>query len=172
MGIFNLFGNKTSHEDDVLLVTYLFLWTMANADKEYHQKEEQWISEWIAEHPQAKMKKLYETLKTKKLDFKEWQDILNRCSWDEKVTILAECVELVAVDGVFTAVEVEGLKLLAGTIGADKEKLREIILKHHNIDIDKISQDTNQAKPNPNPNNPDRNTIQGFREGSEENNEG
>ena len=37
MGIFNLFGTKTTHEDDVLAVTYLLMWGIANSDEEFHQ---------------------------------------------------------------------------------------------------------------------------------------
>mgnify|MGYP001173127010 FL=1 len=167
MGIFNLFGTKTTHEDDVLVVTYLLMWGIANSDEEFHEKEDQWIREWIAEHPQSKMKKLHKRLETLKLDAEQMQGILNRCSWDEKAAILAECVELIMIDGVMTPTEADGLRALAATINADIGKIREIILKHHNVDIDKISKNTNQVKTNPNPNNPDRNTIQGFRQGSE-----
>ena len=135
MGIFNLFGKKTSHEDDVLYLTYMIMWRIANADDDYNEDEREYIKEWTSRHPYSKMKKLGKMLGTRKLNVDEMTRIISNCSDHEKSQLLADATNIIAADGVFDDNEVRGLKTLCNSIGVDIDGVRELILERNNVDI-------------------------------------
>ncbi len=149
MGIFNLFGKKSTHEEDLIYLTYWVMWISAHADDDFSEDEQAWFQHWFNSHPQHKMQKLEKMMKTRDFNGEEMQRILNNCSDKEKATLLAEASGIIASDGIFKESEVDSLKLLVNSIGADEQLVRDTILKLHGTDIynlDNSSEESNQNK--------------------------
>ena len=156
MGIFNLFGKKSTHEEDLVYLTYMIMWITANADGEVSDDETAWIQDWHKSYPLHLMQKVQKLVETRNFDTKEMLRIINNCSEKEKALLLAEACGIVAADGVFEKSEIQSLKLLITSIGANEEAARDTILKLHGVDI------YNPANDNQDNNQNDGN-VMGFR---------
>ena len=147
MGIFNLFGKKSSHEDDVLYLTFMIMWQMAHFDGDFNEDEEAWIKQWFTKHSPSKIMKL-EKMIDKGFDPNEMERILKNCSPNEVAGLLAEAINVIAIDGVINEKELEALTILSNSIGLNIDDVRKSILAKNNIDIfnSKTKNPSNQDK--------------------------